>query len=497
MKCVSRFIQSMLFAGLLLLVPSTATASPACCNVTAIDSHSGVVTAKDNASGRTFTFQVTNASQLSSLRVGAPIFANFQTKQISLDGRSACCVMVSGASSAIVHSQIENAGTAAAMQRPGMSPGCKKEWLSDHPELAGRICIGSDPNKPAILLVHGLHARGSWKTPSVVGYNYDFRHTPKDADLGHHSGPNAGIYKVGRSDKIDVDPLNWFDYLVAQGFTVATWDQPMAPDTFSPAYESAKVALAQFVADTAAMRRSAPPPIALVGHSRGGLIIHKLLREQGNVSGRIRWVITIHTPHQGSQMAKTPERLAEDAAELFAKVQLPPDVKHPLKEIALQLVSPLKSMVDEGQHELAPESALITGLLNGDAKVDGVDYYTFGGTTPTITRLYTWLFTPMSSVPQYKVKGVTPEQYFVWQVKAAEVGEVSPLLDRVSEFAPEIKAGKGDSLVTDASARLSYAIHQTDSLNHAEVLWNRDLQNRVIQLLSNTRSRAAMQPTTR
>ncbi len=228
------------------------------------------------------------------------------------------------------------------------------------------------------------------------------------------------------------------------------------------------------------MNPAAPPPIALVGHSRGGLVIHKLLRDQGNLGGRIRRVITIHSPHHGSQMAKAPERLAEDAAELFAKAELPPEVKHPLKELALQIVSPLNRMIDDGSKELAPESPLITGLLSGDAPVEGVQYFTFGGTTPTLVRLYTWLFTPMSSVPQYK----NLEQYFDWQAKPAEVGLVSPLLDRITAFAPEIKAGQGDSLVTDLSARLPYSVHETDQLNHAEVLWDRTLQQKVARILS-------------
>jgi hypothetical protein len=90
------------------------------------------------------------------------------------------------------------------------------------------------------------------------------------------------------------------------------------------------------------------------------------------------------------------------------------------------------------------------------------------------------LFTPMSTVPQYK----NLEQYFDWQAKPAEVGLVSPLLDRVNAIVPEIRAGTGDSLVTDVSARLPYSVHESDQLNHAEVLWDRTMQQKVMRILA-------------
>ena len=448
---------------------------PACCSVTVIDSRTGVVTAKENANGRMFEFRATNAALLATFHPGSPVYANFSAKQVSLDGKTACCPIIRIGASPGEKIPADTLAHSAAAAR------CPQPWLTDHLEYKGLICISADATRPAILLLHGLHQTGeSWTRPSSVGFNYDFRHAPPEADLGSHAGPNAGLYKAGTSAVLDVDPLNWFDYLVKQGFTVATWNQPCC--TLDKAYPSATEALAQFAALTAAMKPPAPPPIALIGHSRGGLVIHKLLRYQGNLGGRIRWVITIHSPHHGTEVARTPQVIAEQASELFAGVELPADVKNPLKEIALHLVSPLNQLIDDGSKELAPGSALITGLQSGDAPVPGVQYFTFGGVSPTLARLYTWWFTPMSSVPQYKKL----EQYFVWQVKPAEVGLVSPLLDRERAIVPELKAGQGDSLVTDLSARLPYATHETDSLNHAEVLWNRPLQEKVAQILFNS-----------
>jgi len=63
-----------------------------CCNVTAIDGATGVVTARDNASGRTVRFQAA-AGIRGSLRVGHQVWANFGTQQVSVDGSQPCCSM--------------------------------------------------------------------------------------------------------------------------------------------------------------------------------------------------------------------------------------------------------------------------------------------------------------------------------------------------------------------------------------------------------------------
>lgn len=85
-----------LFAGAFLILPGAASAQ-SCCSVTAIDLRSGAVSAKENATGRSFQFRVADGKVLGSLRVGQGVYANFKTSQVSLDGRSACCAIVTGA----------------------------------------------------------------------------------------------------------------------------------------------------------------------------------------------------------------------------------------------------------------------------------------------------------------------------------------------------------------------------------------------------------------
>jgi hypothetical protein len=65
-----------------------------CCIVSGIDERSGIVTAHVNgAPERAFRFQPTNPAVLRTLKIGQGIYANFGTKQVSLDGTAPCACM--------------------------------------------------------------------------------------------------------------------------------------------------------------------------------------------------------------------------------------------------------------------------------------------------------------------------------------------------------------------------------------------------------------------
>lgn len=61
---------------------------PPCCVITAINSSSGIVTAKVNSTGQLFQFTLAARAALAQLRAGEGVYANFGAKQISLDGKS-------------------------------------------------------------------------------------------------------------------------------------------------------------------------------------------------------------------------------------------------------------------------------------------------------------------------------------------------------------------------------------------------------------------------
>jgi hypothetical protein len=358
------------------------------------------------------------------------------------------------------------------------------DWFARN---GGRLHASTDPSRPAILLVHGLHSSAhAWTSPGndpgVGGYCYDHRHEPPGVKR-ENTYPGVGIYKEGKSERSrdQVNAYNWFDYLVSKNFTVATWSQP--GETFADAYPSAEEAFENLV-------NSTQGPIALVGHSRGGLVIRKLVKEkvlkQNVGAGRVRWVITLHSPHNGSELAKGPQVLLDEVGLKCVQIPIPNDWLPKVKNMCNELLNELaKRLAKPGSLELTPGGPVLGTLAQGEKPVPGVSYYTFGGTSPTYIRYYLWYFTAGSAVPQYKCDPAPPncKQYFKWEAAPKQISAISPMYDVVRDVVPEIKPGAGDGLVADARARLPFATHATNSLNHAEVLWSRAVQQRVVQLL--------------
>jgi len=67
----------------------------ACCPITAVDARTGLVTAKETATGKSFQFKVADEKMLKTLKVGQGIYANFKTQKVSVDGVKPCCPIVS------------------------------------------------------------------------------------------------------------------------------------------------------------------------------------------------------------------------------------------------------------------------------------------------------------------------------------------------------------------------------------------------------------------
>ena len=80
--------------GIAVTATSSALLPPAgpCCGITAIDARTGIVAARDLASGRVFQFSA-SAAVLRTIRVGQSIYADYTKKSVSLVPGTPCCTI--------------------------------------------------------------------------------------------------------------------------------------------------------------------------------------------------------------------------------------------------------------------------------------------------------------------------------------------------------------------------------------------------------------------
>ncbi|MBK7071550.1 MAG: hypothetical protein IPH44_04520 [Myxococcales bacterium] len=361
------------------------------------------------------------------------------------------------------------------------------------------------PGMPAVLLIHGLAASSLHFTNPLEAWNVKKTHYDHDRPVASATGtssvPKVGLLAVeGSGNDPQSDPENsMYAYLVDQGFSVATWDQApcveataiptsacLDGDTFDAAYKTAPQALAKLASLTTG-------DIVVIGHSRGGLIVRRLLKDTSLPGrSRVKTAITIHTPHQGTSIAgKGNELLATfaslDAATTGAVPSAVADVVNPL--LAPVLATP-KAIIDhlvtlvglKGAQELTPSGAIYTALKKNEVKPAGVRVYTFGGTSVNVWRLHAWVYTAASATPGNGFE--------------AQPTQLVALPDAFPSTFAEMTPGSGDLLVTDTSSKWAFEdAHFTNPLNHGEVLWSRAVQRKIHELILGTT--LPPEPTTR
>ncbi len=114
---------NLLMLAMLALAAADLSAPPAraiepCCSITGIDARTGVVTAKEISTGRSFEFKVTDAALLKTLKVGQKITADLKAMTVTLPparpGVKAVQLKIMKA---------EPVGAASAMSRPRAAAG--------------------------------------------------------------------------------------------------------------------------------------------------------------------------------------------------------------------------------------------------------------------------------------------------------------------------------------------------------------------------------------
>jgi hypothetical protein len=347
---------------------------------------------------------------------------------------------------------------------------------------------------PAVLLFHGLgqNSRATWFEPALTKATFHHERLPNvtlHKDLGDHDSARVGfVTELGVTLSDAVRPgetVSWHDALKATGFTIGFFDRHSR--TVVEGMDQAKAAFLEFLDRTHALNPAAPPPVVLLSHSQGGLFIRRLLKDLGT-QGRVRAVVTLNAPHQGSGVALWSRLLGDVTASWMAVTGgiPPPPQLAPLVGAINAAVSNFAaslSLGDPAHAELLPGSAVLRDLAEGETPQAGVRYLTVGGTSPEFIRLYAFGYTGTSVLPTTPL----PPYTFHWAADLTELPPpASPLFDTLGPLTPEFVPGLGDGLVTDASAHLPLsfgATHITKNESHVEVLHDPGLMAEVINRL--------------
>jgi alpha-beta hydrolase superfamily lysophospholipase len=337
---------------------------------------------------------------------------------------------------------------------------------TDTAEAFVRVPASENASLPIVVLVHGTSGdlRAMASPAQHPGFNHNRRASiPSIRDHGWRSYPGISVWGYA------VDPFG----------QVTSWQKALNDAAFRTVNYSQidpKGSLVQPIAQLSTLMRALMDDprhrgrrFSLLGHSRGGilaraLVVDAAMRRTFDLT-RIRQVITLHSPNQGSSLAN----LAISVNQLVGQLRALPGA---------DLIAGLLDFIQEqagalAYHDYKVGSDFLRNLAAREPLPD-IQYATFGGNSTSVTRHRLWWFTWDSAVPQWNIPP------FHWRTVPQELGVLIP---PDLHLPLEMVHGRGDLLVTDAAARLPGAPHRTNPLNHAEALWNPGLQQQVLSLL--------------
>jgi Putative serine esterase (DUF676) len=344
------------------------------------------------------------------------------------------------------------------------------------PRVSGVVNLqdSTNPTLPVVVLLHGNNgtADDMVNPASHPGMNYDyFAPIPSLVDRGWHGYPNVGIWGVSLDPTKNV--TSWQTALAGQGFGTAWYSQVDNAGLLATPVQELSAIVEEVLRRVPGDRK-----LALLAHSRGGLLARRFLVDNaGNapVRGRLLTLITLHSPHLGSELANLANALNAATA---AATAVNPAIGLLLGWLQAQVNAP-------SYQELAVGSAFLANLSAAEAAAGGpiLPVHTFGGTSTLLSRSRTWVFTPGSAVPQ--VTSIWPLRVqFHWETVPVALPSPITGIPQLGLLAPELRDTIGDLLVSDARSRLpGERSHRANRLNHAEALWDPTLHQQVIAAL--------------
>ncbi len=327
--------------------------------------------------------------------------------------------------------------------------------------------LEGDARKPAVFFVHGLGMdKNIWASPAesrILGGQL-----PVGVLLTTEPGvwTDEGRAEIGGISKrlsLGVPPQRLetlFHCLRDLGYTVVAWSQQR------PAAEI-RIAVSELKDMLAAHEKHCRSGIVLIGHSRGGLVAREYLRGGDE---RVRALITLATPHRGSNMARWAAYMTPLVSVLnpFLSDSEKGTLKHAVKRIFDFLQS-------AAVNEMLPDSQFFRTL--DDRRIGGIYYLSAGGSRPTLFSVYR----KVNERVQYGGGGEESV------LKARRVFSVPDIFERIIPerlYPDEMKNGRGDGLVSVESSRIPWADdHSVFDVNHAGILFDERVKSRVIGAL--------------
>jgi pimeloyl-ACP methyl ester carboxylesterase len=308
-----------------------------------------------------------------------------------------------------------------------------------------------NPGKPVIVFIHGFAVdKGIWINPletKVFAKNIPLKYLS-----ARRPAPTTRQKKLITTGIIPEKIEGLWSRLGKEGYTLVCWSQRRPVGPIHVAVEELEGVMRQVEA-------SFPDgPVALIGHSRGGLVARKYMERK---NPRIKALITIASPHAGSSLS----RIGKYLTPLHGVIKnILPEETHGAIARTLKRIRDL--VEGNALKELMPGSDFFGNLK--DTPSNDIEYISFGGEKTELVNLYRWVKTDRKMHPRKLL--TIPDSLLKFMPSSAIPEEITP--------------GKGDIMVTARSSALPWASeHYNLKANHFTILWDKKVIKETMRIL--------------